>query len=252
MDIQELNKFAQEKVQLNTKESWADLEAVIEKYKLHFKIEPYDFKLIDFRDFSKGCKDLLVEIKAVNKAKYDFIARQKHNEVGALRSKERIFIEELITKIDYTFSGGSYFKLCNNGMVQHLFYFKFLSQPENKDVEVNRGWVGNVIGKNYCKQGVLTVGFLFDIDETILPVKLNENEKVLGVVLDDKFNICYDVKLNNEEKAFGYFTENDSKGNYTFQVIEGFSRQAFYPFEPTYKKGKKIGINQADIKTISV
>ncbi len=252
MDIQELNKLAQDTVLLNTKESWRDLELAIEKYQLRFKIEPYDFKVIDFSDFSNGCKDLLIEITSINKEKHDMIVRQKHNEVGALRSKERIIIEELIIKTDYKFSDGSYFKLCNNGVVQHLFYLKFLYKLDNREVEVSRGRIGNVIGKNYCKQGVETVGYIFDIEDTFVPFELKEKEKVLGVVLNGKFNICYDIALNNVDTIFGYFTENDSKGNYLFQPIDNFNRQTFYPFEPTYRKGQKTGINEGDIKTISV
>ncbi|OFY87774.1 MAG: hypothetical protein A3F72_02730 [Bacteroidetes bacterium RIFCSPLOWO2_12_FULL_35_15] len=252
INIKELNKFAQEKMSINTKESWLAIKLMIEKYKAHFDLQPYNFREIDFSDFSDDCKGILSEIEVVNNEKLSAVKSNEHNAVIDLRAKERMLIEKLNNKIDFKFSNGSYFKLNNKGAVQHLFYFKLLPITENTNVDVIRGIVKTYYGKNTANILAETPTHAYQIEEAFLPIKIKEEDKILGVVQDEKYKICFEICLNNEEKLFGFIVEKDDSENYLFQLIDGFNRQTYNPFETVYPQGKRIGINEADIKSISI
>ena len=78
--------------------------------------------------------------------------------------------------------------------------------------------------------------------------ELKKRYKVLGVAISNEFSICYDIRLTNGEMLFGYFTSNDNNGNYQVQLINGFNKFAYNPYENTYSLGKEIKIKEAEIK----
>ena len=78
------------------------------------------------------------------------------------------------------------------------------------------------------------------------------DEKLLGVVVDKKFNICDDFILTDGTIYFGYISNNGFWSEAVrVQLIEGFDRRTYNPFKNTYSLGKEIVIPKNDIENLS-
>src|ERR1700749_3874605 len=97
------------------------------------------------------------------------------------------------------------------------------------NIDVVRGIATWVVHRGESlKIGILTPQHIYNINNDAISFSLDEDEKVLGVVIDNKFNICFHIcadKISNDtETAFGYIVSSHAKkGSYSFQIINGFN-----------------------------
>lgn len=78
--------------------------------------------------------------------------------------------------------------------------------------------------------------------------KLIKDDKILGVVIDDVFNVCYEFNLIEGNKAFGYILGNSNEKTVEIQLIKGFNNATFNPFEPSYELGDIISEDIIDLQ----
>ena len=77
--------------------------------------------------------------------------------------------------------------------------------------------------------------------------KHSDNDKILGVVIDNKFNLCHEFILN-KQKLFGYIIDNKDN-EITVQLIENYDRKKleFDYYLKDYPNGKIIKIKKHEI-----
>lgn len=81
--------------------------------------------------------------------------------------------------------------------------------------------------------------------ESLLEREFKSNEKVIGVVIDNKYSICEEWELNDGEKAFGYIVKNDlGKSTLQVQTIIGFNVANFDPFNAKYNLGEEVVVKK--------
>jgi signal peptidase I len=118
----------------------------------------------------------------------------------------------------------------------------------NNTVEIIRGIPTFVFNRDYVKRGIVTPNDIYNINKVYTATyKLSKKHKVVGVVIDKVFNICYDIRLTNGQTAFGYFVSN-TNGSYRVQQVEGFNKFTYNPFENKYALGKEIEVKETEIK----
>lgn len=84
--------------------------------------------------------------------------------------------------------------------------------------------------------------------ESLLEREFKSNEKLLGVVINGEFHRCEEFHLNNGKHIFGYIKKNDLGNSViTFQIIDGFNKQTFNPYNSVYSRGKEIRIFKNEI-----
>lgn len=115
--------------------------------------------------------------------------------------------------------------------------------------DIIRGIVNIISGNNKAIIAVEVVGNIHKANDVYALKTIANEDKVLGVLIDDKFNICCHVILN-EREVFGYFISNDS-GKYKFQPIQGFNKFTYDHNKPTHKLGKEISFNESEIKEVN-
>jgi hypothetical protein len=79
------------------------------------------------------------------------------------------------------------------------------------------------------------------------------DDKLLGVIIENKFNICDEFNLTDGRKYFGFITGNgfDSLA-IRFQIISGFDKYVFNPYiNNEYELGEEIVISKTEIKEFS-
>jgi hypothetical protein len=118
-------------------------------------------------------------------------------------------------------------------------------------VNIIRGIINIFQNEKKSIAAIEIVGDIKRINELYLPNKLAKNEQVIGVLIGDKFNIVYDITLNNQQTKFGYIVGNGANGILKLQLIDGFSKFSYNHCEPTYKLGKEISINESEIKDVT-
>jgi hypothetical protein len=118
-----------------------------------------------------------------------------------------------------------------------------------KIVEVIRGIPAFVFSRDYVKRGIVTPQHIYNISKVYTKTYLlSKKHKVIGVVTDKVFNICYYVKLQSGKEVFGYFVSNNNNGIYQVQQIKGFDKFTYEPYECSYALGKVIDIKETEIK----
>lgn len=73
--------------------------------------------------------------------------------------------------------------------------------------------------------------------------RLKKDDRLLGVILNDIFNICYEFNSNSENKIFGYIVESSNEKIIKIQQIDAFNKETFNPFDPSYNLGEIKSIN---------
>ena len=111
---------------------------------------------------------------------------------------------------------------------------------DTKSVQVKRGIVGRLFPSEILC--IETARHCYPLNEVYNALPIID-ERVLGVVIEDWFNLCYDIFLENGEKIFGYFINNMSPGHYLIQEINIFNRRAYNPFETAYNLGQMFEVN---------
>ena len=72
---------------------------------------------------------------------------------------------------------------------------------------------------------------------------LKEGDKLLGVIIDGIFNICFEFTSIKGNESFGYIVNNSNDKTVVIQIFKGFNKATFNPFEPSYKLGEIISEN---------
>ena len=88
--------------------------------------------------------------------------------------------------------------------------------------------------KGYKKIAIETPLHIYKLNNAVMKFPLREDDKVLGVIVDKEFNICYAVTLGNNEKAFGYFSKNNKDASMSFQTINNFDKFSYDPYKSLY------------------
>lgn len=77
---------------------------------------------------------------------------------------------------------------------------------------------------------------------------LKEGNKLLGVVIKDNYHVLYEFNSSNGHESFGYIVGSPKENTLEIQLIEGFDKLTFNPFEPTYELGDIISENIIDLQ----
>jgi hypothetical protein len=120
---------------------------------------------------------------------------------------------------------------------------------KTKSVEVKRGIVGRFFpSETLC---IDTAKHCYPLNEVYNALP-NVDERVLGVVIEERFNLCYEIFLENGKKVFGYFISSNIPGHYLIQEINIFNRSAYNPFETTYSLGEIFEVNPDEIMSTTI
>jgi hypothetical protein len=75
------------------------------------------------------------------------------------------------------------------------------------------------------------------------------DETLLGVVVNDKFNICNQFNLNTGKNYFGFIVNNGFESTAVrVKLITGFNQHTFDPYNSGYSLGKEIVLQKDYIK----
>ena len=116
-------------------------------------------------------------------------------------------------------------------------------------MDIIRGIVSFSYGKESRELVIKSVGSVHFANDLHLLAPLSENAKVLGCIIENKYNICYEVELKNKEKFIGYITSKNGS-ELKFQTIKKFDKYLYNPFKPEYELGNKIEIGENEIVDI--
>lgn len=113
-------------------------------------------------------------------------------------------------------------------------------------MDIIRGIVG------YAENGRMVVDSPFHIYNLKInepyTSSLKEGDKLLGVVINDVFNICFEFNSSDRNESFGYMVGSPNEKTFGIQLIKGFNKLTFNPFEPTYELGDIISENIIDLQ----
>lgn len=87
---------------------------------------------------------------------------------------------------------------------------------------------------------VRSPGHIYHLNnEAFFRKSLNENDKVLGVIINKKFSVCREFISVTGHFVFGYVKKESNPGNQlSIQIIPGFEPNSFNPFEAEYDLGE--------------
>lgn len=75
---------------------------------------------------------------------------------------------------------------------------------------------------------------------------LKEGDKLLGVILNDCYHSLYEI--NSSNVSFGYIIDSPNEKTIEIQLIKGFNKATFNPFEPSYELGDIISEDIIDLQ----
>lgn len=114
---------------------------------------------------------------------------------------------------------------------------------------ITRGVISGFSSLN--KLSVVGVGHCYDLNEKTLLEILNFDERALGIVVGNKFNVCYELTLNTGLKFFGYLIAKYQDKIMFFQAIEGFDLRSYNNFDQSYQLGEQSIIRFSSISNFS-
>lgn len=114
---------------------------------------------------------------------------------------------------------------------------------------ITRGIINGYSSLN--KLIVAGVGHCYDLNEKTLLETLNFNERALGVVIGNKFNVCYELTLNTGLIFFGYLITKYQDKIMFFQAINGFDLRSYNNFDQSYQLGEQAIIMFSSISSFS-
>lgn len=119
-------------------------------------------------------------------------------------------------------------------------------------MEIIRGIVTTIYNKNNSFMAVESVQHCHELNKICFPVYIKTEDRVLGTIIDEKFNICFDISLKNGQTVFGTFLFKSKNGKIKIQLVNDFNRMTYYPYETFYQKGKILAVIESDIISVSV
>ena len=119
-------------------------------------------------------------------------------------------------------------------------------------VEVIRGIVITIYNRDYSKLAIETPLHIYDINSEVASYVLEEGDKLLGVVIDKKFNICTHVTFENNVILFGYINSRRKDGAFSFQTLPKFNKLSYNPYEPKYSLGRRTKVYMSQIRDVYI
>ena len=115
-------------------------------------------------------------------------------------------------------------------------------------MKIERGIV--VVGTDN-KIMVKSVGAIYYLPQLIEPIEFNLNDKVLGVVTDNKFHIIFNFKLSVGTNYLGYYSKKWIEDNFKVQTIRGLNPSTFDPYNSEYELGEELELNRNQVLSIT-
>lgn len=87
---------------------------------------------------------------------------------------------------------------------------------------------------------VRSPGHIYHLNnETFFSQSLNDNDKVLGVIVNNKFSVCREFISTTGYFVFGFVTKELSSNRLQVQAINEFDPNKFNPYDSHYTFGKE-------------
>lgn len=87
---------------------------------------------------------------------------------------------------------------------------------------------------------VSSAGHIYHLSkEYFLGKSLKENDKVLGVIVNNRFSICREFISIDGWFVFGFITEEVSSNQVQIQIINKFDSHKFDPYDSNYTLGER-------------
>lgn len=113
-------------------------------------------------------------------------------------------------------------------------------------VKIERGILNIEAGESWVRG----VGFIATLNpQSTFERSYINDEKVLGIIRDNKFDLCHELELTDGQKYFGYIV-NNGFGSTAIRVrlINDFNLVTFDPFNSSYELGEEKVIQKEAIK----
>ena len=106
-------------------------------------------------------------------------------------------------------------------------------------MKIERGIIGF---NNRNEMIVRSPGQIYHLNnESFFSRSLKENDKVLGVIVENKFNVIREYITNKGEFIYGYLLQKSKPG--IIQSISNFNPNNYDPFRSIYKLGPQFIIS---------
>jgi len=99
------------------------------------------------------------------------------------------------------------------------------------------------------EQGIVvrSPGHIYHLNnETFFRQSLNDNDKVLGVIVNNKFSVCREFIATSGHFVFGYISTQPNLNQLKVQTIDDFDPNKFNPFEAEYSFGEEVNIETSN------
>lgn len=104
-------------------------------------------------------------------------------------------------------------------------------------MKIERGIIGF---NNWNEMIVRSPGHVYHLNNTTYYYKgLNENDKVVGVIVNNKFSVCREFISTNGRFIFGFVIKELSPKTIKVQTIREFDPNKFDPFNADYNFGEE-------------
>lgn len=102
-------------------------------------------------------------------------------------------------------------------------------------MKIERGIIGY---NNRNEMIVRSPGHIYHLNnESFFSRSLKENDKVLGVIVDNKFSVCREFISEKGEFIFGYLKDKSSLSQLKIQTFIKFDQNLFNPYSSDYTLG---------------
>lgn len=116
--------------------------------------------------------------------------------------------------------------------------FKLLkSNVYMRELKIERG----IIQAEMDDTWIMGAGFRYKLNpQSMFERSYKNGEKVLGIIHDNKFDLCHEFEFTDKSKCFGYIV-NNGLGSTAIRVrlIDGFNLTSFDPYNPNYELGEE-------------
>jgi hypothetical protein len=110
---------------------------------------------------------------------------------------------------------------------------------------------GIIIADQYSDVKVSTVGCVYPLNlSSMIDRTYYVNQKLFGVILENKYCICHELRLKSGERYFGYILNNTFNCTaFRFQLILDFKQQDHIGFNliKKYSLGEQILLKKENI-----
>lgn len=119
---------------------------------------------------------------------------------------------------------------------------EYFNRNKNDHMKIERGIVTE---DNLSETMIQTPGHLYSINNgSFYKRKLSHGKKVLGLIKENKFNICREFISNTGYFVFGFITnKNSSPSTLSIQTISDFEQENFDPYFSDYEFGPVVLAN---------